>query len=136
MPNILYEKAPSLDLIRRYEELLNYYLSPHNANVKIMLYESPIDITCTWETINERRLWIERRWIENVILNNSEVKDLSVTLFSDGIEQNDKLEAQAWGDAHHIQDILYKELNRLPSSPPKEGDPYWELWKKHPARNA
>ncbi len=132
MTTILHENAPSPELVKKYEELLSYYLSPHQARVKIILYERPIDITCWWETDSERRRWIERHWVEDVIVNTSEVKDLSVTLFSDGIEENEKLEARAWGDAHHIQDLLYRELKRLPSSPPKEGDPYWKLWKKHP----
>jgi len=132
MTKIFHKDAPSPELIKRYEELLNYYLSSHQAKIKIVLYEESLDITCFRETLSERHEWVERIWIQDVIVNTPEVKDLSVTLFSDGIEESDKLDAQAWGDAHHIQDMLYKELKRLPSSPPKDGDPYWELWKKHP----
>ncbi len=132
MPNIKHEHAPSPELVKKYENLLNHYLSPHRVTVKISIYKEPLDITCTWETMSERHTWIERHWIEDVTLNSPEVKDLSATLFSDGIEEGEDLEARAWGDAHHIQDMLYKELKRLPSSPPRAGDPYWELWKKHP----
>lgn len=132
MTIILHENVPSPELVKKYEELLEHYLSAHHLKVKILLYEDPLNIRSTVESLVEKREWIERLWISDVVINTPEVKDLSVTLFSDGIEESERLEAQAWGDAHHIQDILYRELKRLPTSPPQSGDPYWELWKKHP----
>lgn len=132
MKNIKHEFAPSSELVKEYENLLNHYLSPHRVDIKIQIYREPLDIECFCENMYERHSWIERHWIEDVIVNSPEVENLFVTLFSDGIEGGEKIKGRAWCDAHHIQDMIYKELKRLPSSPPRDGDPYWELWKKHP----
>lgn len=135
MKEIKHEFAPTSDLVKQYEDLLNYYLSPHQMNVEIRIYKEPLDITCTFSNGERSATWIERHWIEDVIVNSPEVENLPITLFSDGIEGGVQMEARAWGDAHHIQDMLYKHLGRYPSAPPKEGDPYWELWKKHPTNS-
>jgi len=122
------EKIPSSGLVKQYEELLNFYLSAHHVNVKILINKIPTDIFC----IQGDSSWIERFWISAVIVNSPEFNDFSVRLIKNSnIEGGEGIKKRAWDDARHIQDLLYQELKRTPSHPPKEDDPYWELWKKY-----
>jgi len=122
------KKAPSLEMVKQYEKLLNFYLSDHQVNVKILIHEIPTDIIC----IQGENSWIERLWISAVIVNSPEFNNFPVRLINSNIRGGKGVEKRAWNDAHHIQDLLYQKSKRTPSHPPKEDDAYWNLWKKCP----
>lgn len=123
---IRYKEKPPQDLVHRYEELLDYYLSDLGAKTRIRLYDHPIDIH---SFVNGVETEVTRHWIDSIVVNTPEIAELEVHMFEPGIDE--MWEEKAWYEAYNIQGRLYQKLNKDPGHPGM-GDPFWGLWSKMP----
>lgn len=128
MVNIEYKNCPTNEQIAQYKRVIEEYLSAQKLTLDIKMlarsYES------RW-SINENET-ITRHWFESFKISTPEVSDLEVHMLEPGIEFDLRWKERAWLEATHIQGELYMHLKRFPSSPPRDDDPYWKLWRKHP----
>lgn len=121
---IKYEEKPSDELVERYRSTLEKMLRYQHATIQIELTESPMRM----EThMNNKITEIVNLWIQDIIISTPEVKELSVDIIREGIDDN--IDDQAiWIDAWMAQEKLYRHLGRNPGAPSVTGDRYWKLW--------
>ena len=123
---IYFKEKPTAEEVSKYEEKLNYFLKNLKAKVKIKLLDEPRRI----ETfINNEHTDTTYFWIDGVEVTTPEIS-IETFLFSQNLGHNEPAfdEKYAWNDAFDIQESIYSELKKKPSSPPDTKDPYWRLW--------
>lgn len=123
---INYEKRPTQEQLDNYRNKLEKFLRAHSAKIEIKLWDRPLRFECY---INSEHTSTDYQWIEEIKVSAYGVKDLPVTVMSEGMDEN-TTDAVIWVDAFSIQEQLYKRLGRSPAMPPQtSGDPYWKLWR-------
>lgn len=124
--DIKYKDKPSKKQIKYYTNKLEEFLSAHNASISVELWNDPLYME-SFENGNLTKR--ENIWIKRIKISTPKVKEISVFVFSEGIDEN-MTDEKIWHDAHRIQDQLYKYLNLVPEITPSiSNDPYWEIWK-------
>jgi hypothetical protein len=115
---------PSDEIIHKYEELLEFFLSALKVKIKIELNKDPIDIHLSFNGIETN---VERHWVKRIIVTLPDNKKINVRIFDPIIDN--KWREKAWHEAYNIQNNIYHHLGKNPGRP-KDNDPYWKLWEK------
>src|SRR3989338_4371336 len=103
---IKYKNKPNLELVDKYRQKLEHFLSAHNVSISIEVWDNPLRIE---SYINNRLVEIENHWIRETRVSSSKLGELSVHLISDGIDENIDIR-KAWNDAWDIQNQIYGHL--------------------------
>lgn len=120
---IKYKNKPSEKVVKNYKKKLEKFLSAHKTTIMIDLWDNSFK---TESSIKGYKI-IEYFWVKDIHISTPEVKNLSVSVLSRGIDENIKDRA-IWLDAGDIQSQLYINLGRYPKTPLPNNDPYWKLW--------
>lgn len=120
-----YKERPSNQALENYRQKLEKFLSAHYASITIKLRNEPLRIE---SYINGEHDSTDYHWVEDIRVSTPKIKDLSVSVISEGIDENINDEV-VWHDAFFIQDQIYQRLALTPKLPPAtSSDPYWKLW--------
>lgn len=120
-------EKPTKIQLREYTQKIESLLDYLNVKLVVYLYDTPIEVTCTFNGTIQQKYNI---WIKEIRVSNNEVTNLNVDLYhrmgNPGDIINDK---SIWQDAYDIQNCIYRHLKKKVGNP-REGDVYWKLWDK------
>lgn len=122
----LYPQRPSEQILKKYKEKLEYYLSAYGFIVDIFLRDVP---HCISVGINGKGHETTCYWIDKIHVKNNSGESFEVKLFRDGFSEENTRNEDMWLDAFMIQDTYSNRLGHHPKISDRE-NPYWRLWDK------
>lgn len=127
MIRIEFENKPTPELIKKYCQKVEEFLSAHKLSFVIELWDSPLRMESYLDNKHSGTTYF---WIKKCNVSSKNIGNLEVRLLRQGIEEEVD-DYDIWNEAGYIQDQIYKHFKLDPGNP-VDNDPYWNLWKYYP----
>jgi len=119
------KEKPTKEIMDKYCNKIEQYLSAHGVKIKIELYDIPSEMVVS---VGGSMIKKKLIWIKQVQINSQATGDMSVKLHRRSLT-DDITEHDIWRDAWSIQEQIYKKLGIVPDINNKE-EGYWHLWEQ------
>lgn len=123
------KERPTESAIKKWEEKIEFLLSPHNIKAKLVIKEHPTEFWSVFRNPEGETKQHYMIWVDGVIVSNNEIDELFIPLYGTDYVSEETSHYEIWNNAFEIQNYIYKFLEKSIDTQNRD-DIYWLLWDK------